>query len=198
MPRTRYFLVSTLLLLCLCSACAEQEQSLSVSADQLGNISGAVFFSARNGEFSVGDVFDDGLSCQIVGETGMRPCTSSPEIRVRLEAVSPSEACDEDARCQNSGSDTVDRDGTYSVSNLVVGNYRLEAEYYSNLSSPYNDQENCYLEGVGAFVVRVNDEETTQNVSTNTTADIVMGISCHGSPQGTDCRGDAIECELSN
>ena len=115
----------------LAPSCAEQ--NVTITDDHLGNIVGSSIVMSSTG----GGVAWVGASMECEKETdefhircqgSLHPGFYDAVVSWNDEETDAYDACESDARCQTSGSDGVSTNGTFSIANLLVGEYRVDAD----------------------------------------------------------------------
>ena len=131
-------LISLVLLLLATGCIMEQEQSVKITADQLGSAAGRVYLLCAPDftSWTPGSHENHTCGCNFSGdwEEELYTIWAPDELpRVTFTYAGGNaelqQACAEDTTCQTSATDTVDPQGNFTVANLLVGAYEIDATH---------------------------------------------------------------------
>jgi len=192
--KTRFFSVVIFVLISVLLSCEQdqsQNQSITLSEDQFGSVSGSIYIRFPGGSIIPYSAMKEGrkIQCVFIEDTYKHECTGqynefNTELRIRYGYMGDDselmDACRSNPLCQYYGIDTVDFDGTYSFSNLLIGQYEVKTEpsVESWLIDPNcfiieDDGDKKSIEGE-SLRFRVYQTSFYQTVGSETVADITL------------------------
>ncbi len=139
--KTRFSSIVLFVLISVLLSCEQdqsQNQSISLSEDQFGSVSGAVYIKFPGGGVIPYLAIKEGreIRCLFTEEGRfLYECTGQyndfdTELRIQYSYKGNNsdlmDACRSNPLCQYEGVDAVDFDGTYSFSNLLIGKYEVK------------------------------------------------------------------------
>ncbi|MDD3887449.1 MAG: hypothetical protein PHN19_01610 [Patescibacteria group bacterium] len=195
--KTRFFSVVIFVLISVLLSCEQdqsQNQTITLSEDQFGSVSGSIYIRFPGGGVIPYSAMKEGrkIQCVFVEDTYKHECNGQyndfeTELRIRYSYKGNNsdliDACRSNPLCQYEGIDTPDFDGTYSFSNLLIGGYEVKVEAPLNgKESKFVDSE-CFIieddgskRSIGSDSLRFNVYQTSfyQTVGSETVADITL------------------------
>ncbi|MBI2668922.1 hypothetical protein HYX14_03705 [Candidatus Woesearchaeota archaeon] len=195
----------------------EQSQSISISADQLGSVRGEAYLEISTGGVIPYSAIKQGkkIRCSYRKTSGTFRCIGRYNnfgLSVKYEYLGDNnklkDACESSPLCQYEGIDTVDFDGTYSLSNLLIGKYNVNVNPHGekNIELDRNDSE-CWSvidsnneavksDSYADMNLLVDDKNITQSVGYDTNADITIPTRLSPNSCDANCNASTFKCEV--